>query len=172
MAARLWEKTEIEPFAIWQWSSLEDTKDYEKIVDRLMKMGDFKESVLLIPPPSKDLGFQDSPYGLAAVDAIVIHPPYQGVSPARRTVLFPQEMNRVTGMWKASRWPVVISAYRKGEPVDAVPLDQIMLRRREKEFVLWVPKEYQYEIQVFDKHGQVNSTMHQKENALIVDLSQ
>ena len=154
LASLLWEKTGIEPFTIWQWSSASDAHDYEKVVSVLKARGErMGEPVLLMPPPALDSGLQDSPYGLGNVDAIVVHPPDESVAPAKRTVLFPDSMQRLSGRWTASQWPVVVSAYKKGEPIDAIPLDQVMLRQGEAEFVLWIPKGTEYEIRVFNRAG-------------------
>ena len=160
LAARLWGKTGIEPFTIWQWSRAHGAHDYEQIVTALESRGvPLEEPVLLMPPPAADVGIQDSPYGLAQVDAIVIHPPDESVAPAERTVLFPEAMRKVAGRWTGDRWPVVVAACRRGEPVDAVPLDQVMLRRDEAGFVLWVPNGIEYEIRVFDRDGVLDSRL-------------
>jgi hypothetical protein len=154
LASLLWEKTGIEPLTIWQWSSQRDARDYEKIVSALKAHGtSFDEPVLLMPPPSLDSGLQDAPYRLASVDAIVLHPPDQSVAPAERTVLFPDAMQKLAGRWTANEWPVVVSAYNKGEPINAIPLDQVMLRQDEADFVLWIPKAAEYEIRVFNSRG-------------------
>jgi len=154
LASLLWEKTGIEPFTIWQWSSKQGADDYEKIVSVLKSRGvKFDEPVLLMPPPDIGSGLMDSPYRLANVDAIVLHPPDESVAPADRTVLFPGAMQRVAGRWTANEWPVVVSAYNRGEPTDAIPLDQVMLRQGETDFLLWIPKTAKYEIRVFDSSG-------------------
>ncbi len=96
LAARLWEEAGIEPFTIWQWSSRHDAIDYATIVRMLKGRGvSLKEPVLLMPPPASYCGFQDAPYGLAQVDAIVIHPPDESAAPAKRTVLFPDNMRQL-----------------------------------------------------------------------------
>lgn len=89
LASLLWEKTGVEPFTIWQWSTKHDAHDYEKIVVALKASGvSFDEPVLLMPPPAIDCGLQESPYRLASVDAIVLHPPDQSIAPAKRTTQF------------------------------------------------------------------------------------
>jgi hypothetical protein len=154
LASLLWEKTGVEPFTIWQWSRQHGAPDYEKVLNELKTRGvSVDEPVLLMPPPALDCGLRDSPYGLGAVDAIVIHPPDESVAPANRTVLFPEAMRRLAGRWTPTIWPVVISAYRKGEPTDAIPLDQVMLRQGEAEFVLWIPAGDEFEIRVFSNTG-------------------
>jgi hypothetical protein len=158
LASLLWEKTGIEPFTIWQWSSKHDGHDYETIVKALKGRGvSFEEPVLLWPPPALDCGLRDSPYGLASVYAIVLHPPDDSVAPAKRTVLFPEGMKRVAGRWTAPTWPVVVSAYKRGEPADAIPLDQVMLRQGETDFVLWIPGGVEYEMRAFDRAGLLKS---------------
>src|SRR3954467_2477641 len=55
LASLLWEKTGIEPFTIWQWSSQLDAHDYDKIVGVLKARGvSFDEPVFLMPPPASD----------------------------------------------------------------------------------------------------------------------
>jgi len=154
LASLLWEKTGVEPFTIWQWSRQHGALDYDKVANELKMRGvSVDEPVLLMPPPALDCGLRDSPYGLAAVDAIVIHPPDQSIAPANRTALFPKAMRRLAGRWTSTIWPVVISAYKKGEPTDAIPLDQVMLRQGEAEFVLWIPEGDEFEIRVFNNTG-------------------
>lgn len=154
LAARLWDKTGIEPFTIWQWSSSHDARDYAEIVRVLTERGvSLDEPILLMPPPDLGCGLQDSPYGLARVDAIVIHPPDESVAPDKRTVLFPDSMQRLAGVWTGNVWPVVVCAYKKGEPIEAIALDQVMLRPDEPRFVLWIPAGVKYKIRVFDRHG-------------------
>ena len=113
----------------------------------------FNQPMLLMPPPALDSGLQESPYRLASVDAIVLHPPDHSVAPAKRTVLFSDAMQQLAGRWTANEWPVVVSAYNKSEPVNAIPLDQVMLRQGEADFVLWIPEAAEYEIRVFNSGG-------------------
>ncbi|MCA9110924.1 MAG: hypothetical protein KDA52_13320 [Planctomycetaceae bacterium] len=158
LAARLWDKTAIEPFTIWQWSGHHDAYDYEEIIRVLTESGTvLNEPVLLMPPPGQESGLKDSPYGQAKVDAIVIHPPDHSVAPADRTVLFPEHMQRITGRWVSGCWPVVVSAYPRGEPVEAIPFDQVMLRQNESEFALWIPEGTEYEIRVFSTAGELDT---------------
>jgi hypothetical protein len=171
LAALLWKKTGIEPFTIWQWCSGRHAGDYEKIVKVLKARGvSLDEPVLLMPPPAFDCGLWDSPYDLAAVDAIVLHPPDESAAPAKRTVLFPDGMQRVAGRWTAKVWPVVISAYKKGEPVSAIPLDQIMLRQGETDFVLWIPGAAEYEIRVFDSSRLLKARIDREADSISVAL--
>ena len=171
LASLLWEKTGIEPFTVWQWSRQHDAHDYEIIVGALKTRGvSLDEPVLLMPPPALDCGLQDSPYGLASVDAIVLHPPDVSVAPAKRTVLFPDAMKRLAGRWNAKVWPVVISAYKKDEPTDAIPLDQVMLRQGEMEFVLWIPDGAEFEIRVFNSEGLLNSSLQSVGDSISVGL--
>lgn len=171
LASLLWEKTGVEPFTIWQWSRKHDAHDYERIVNALKARGfSLDEPVLLMPPPAFDCGLEDSPYCLASVDAIVLHPPDQSVAPAKRTVLFPDAVQRLAGRWMANQWPVVVSAYRQGEPIDAIPLDQVMLRQDETDFVLWIPAATEYVIRVFDSDGLLNSRVETDTNSISVGL--
>ena len=173
LASLLWEKTGIEPFTVWQWSRGHGAEDYEKIIDELKIQGvSLSEPVFLMPPPAFDSGLRDSPYRSAPVDAIVIHPPDQSVAPNQRTVLFPNAMQRLVGRWNASTWPVVISVYKKGEPTSAVPLDQVMLRQNEAEFVLWIPEGTEYTIRVFDHDGLIASHARHDGDILLIDISE
>src|SRR6185369_16056339 len=171
LAARLWDKTGIEPFTIWQWSSQRDAHDYAEIVRIIKDQGaSFDEPLLLMPPPPDDCGLRDSPYGLARVDAIVLHPPDDSAAPGKRTVLFPDGMQRIAGVWNGNEWPVVLCAYRKGEPVEAIALDQVMLRPKESDFVLWIPASTEYEIRVFQRGGLLKSHVAFEGKSLSVSL--
>jgi hypothetical protein len=173
LAARLWEKSGIEPFTIWQWSSQRDARDYAELVRILKKRNiPLDEPVLLMPPPPTYCGLQDPPYGLARVDAIVLHPPDESVAPGMRTVLFPAEMHKLVGTWTGDLWPVVVSAYKRGEPIDAIPLDQLMLRESETQMVLWIPKDTEYQIRVFTPQGLVESRSQLLGNQLWVSIMQ
>jgi len=173
LAARLWEKSGIEPFTIWQWSSQRDARDYAELVRILKKRNiPLKEPVLLMPPPPMDCGLQDPPYGLARVDAIVLHPPDASVAPGMRTVLFPAEMQKLVGTWTGDLWPVVVSAYKQNEPIDAIPLDQVMLRESETQFVLWIPKDTEYQIRVFTSQGLIESRAHVRGTQISVSLGE
>ena len=155
LASILWEKTGIEPFTLWQWSSMHDGHEYRVVSDAIAELGDFDEPVLLMPPPSTDSGLRNVP----RVDAIIVHPPDRSVAPAGRTVLFSDSMRRISGRWLATSWPVVIAAYKEGEPTNAIPLDQVMLRDSEQDFVLWVPASTAVKIVVFDQNGILRSTV-------------
>lgn len=171
LASRLWEKTKIEPFTIWQWSSTHDAHDYAEIVRVLTERGvSLDEPVLLMPPPPFNCGLQDPPYGLARVDAIVIHPPDDSVAPDKRTVLFPDSRQRLAGVWTANVWPIVVCAYKKGEPMDAIALDQVMLRQDETRFLLWIPAGVEYEIRVFNVDGILKSQVETNSNSISVGL--
>ena len=102
------------------------------------------------------------------VDAILIHPPDVSVAPAKRTALFPSEMQQVSGTWLTAQWPVVITAYNQGEPVKAVPLDQVMLRNNEQKFTLWLPSSAKYSIVVFDRNGVLQSTAERDQDSVHV----
>jgi hypothetical protein len=73
-------------------------------------------------------------------------------------VLFPKEKQRVSGRWLTKQWPVVIAAYRNGEPTTAIPLDQVMMRGNEQDFVLWIPASTKYHILVFGQLGLLDSS--------------
>lgn len=164
LASILWEKTGIEPFTIWQWSEMHDGHEYHVVADALAELGDFDEPVLLMPPPTTKSGLRNVPN----VDAILVHPPDQSVAPDNRTVLFPEAMHRVSGQWLTKQWPVVIAAYRTGEPTTAIPLDQVMMRDREQDFVLWIPASTKYDIVVFDQNGLLDSSTENDRDSVLV----
>lgn len=164
LASILWEKTGIEPFTIWQWSEMHDGHEYHVIADALAELGDFDEPVLLMPPPTKKSGLRNVP----DVDAILVHPPDQSAAPDDRTVLFPVAMHRVSGRWLTKRWPVVIAAYKNGEPTTAIPLDQVMMRDSEQDFVLWIPASTNYDIVVFDQNGLLDSSTENDRDSVLV----
>ncbi len=164
LASILWEKTGIEPFTIWQWSEMYDGHEYRIVADALAELGDFDEPVLLMPPPTTKSGLRNVP----DVDAILVHPPDQSVAPDARTVLFPDTMHRIAGQWLTRQWPVVIAAYKSGEPTNAIPLDQVMLRDGEQDFTLWIPASLTYDIVVFNQNGVVDSsTDHDRDSVLV-----
>ncbi|MEM9660401.1 MAG: hypothetical protein AAF961_18710, partial [Planctomycetota bacterium] len=164
LASILWEKSGIEPFTIWQWSSMRDGQEHRVVADALRDLGDFTEPVLLMPPPSADCGLSNVP----RVDAVLVHPPDKSEAPAGRTTLFPDDMRRVSGRWLGGRWPVVIAAYKTGEPKSAIPLDQVMMRDREQDFVLWIPTATNYDMVVFDKDGVVASRTEREQERVMV----
>ena len=136
MAARLWEKTGIEPYCIYQGYEDYDSPNYSRMVELA---GATDEPKLLMPPPSglTDPQFADIPAG--AVDAIVIHPLTKGQPPASRKPVFSSGMTQLRGRWLEKEWPIIVGAYRAGETADAIALDQVMLRHGESEFELWIP---------------------------------
>ena len=88
-----------------------------------------------------------------AVDAIVvIHPSRLGQEPTDRRGAFTDQMTRVPGVWLGNQWPVVIAAILDGEPDNAIALDQIMLRRDETDFELWL-SHADYTIRVWSLDG-------------------
>ena len=109
---------------------------------------------MLIPPPIRlpDLQFAGIPAG--AIDALVIHPLSKGKPPAARKPVFPSDRTQISGRWQESEWPVVVGAYRTGEPVDAIALDQVLLRHGESEFELWIPPG-PYELRITSTSGVV-----------------
>ena len=141
-----------------------DGHEYRVVADALDELGDFAEPVLLMPPPNTDCGLRDVP----RVDAILVHPPDESVAPAKRTVLFPNEMQRVSGQWLTKQWPVVIAAFKKGEPITAIPLDQVMMRDREQYFLLWIPASTKYDIVVFDQNGLLDSSIENDGDSMLV----
>lgn len=165
LASILWERTGIEPFTIWQWSSMHDGHEHRIVAKAL---GDFDEPMLLMPPPGAESGLRNVP----RVDAILVHPPDKSVAPAQRTVLFPNDMQRVSGQWRSKKWPVVIAAYRRGEPATAIPLDQVMLRDGEQDFVLWVPASSKYDVVVFSQDGLLDSSSERADDSVIVRAGQ
>jgi hypothetical protein len=166
MAARLWEKTGVEPFTVWQISNGPD-EVYRRLI---RQVGPITEPVMLVPPPrrlSEEL-FPESSVQ-PAVDAVVIHPPRLGREPADRRGAFAGPMTRVTGVWLGRRWPVVIAAVAGGEPDTAVALDQVMLRPGESEFELWLPHA-DYRVRVFGLDGPLGARTTGSSTSVSVDL--
>jgi hypothetical protein len=152
LASLLWEKTGIEPFTVWQWSDMQDAREYRALLPSLQRqLSDFTEPVLLMPPPA-DIQNGHVP----DVDAILVHPPDRSMAPAHRTVLFPRTLRQIHGRWVSAKWPVIIAAYHHGEPATAVPLDQVLLRDKEQDFTLWIPSGSDYDLVVFDDSGRID----------------
>ncbi len=168
MAARLWEKTGVEPFTIWQLSNELPNDVYRPLIRRI---GPIAEPVMLVTPPRHvtEALFPESSVQ-PAVDAIVIHPPRLGQEPTDRRGAFTDQMTRVRGVWLGNQWPVVIAAIPDGEPDNAIALDQIMLRRGETDFKLWLPHT-DYTIRVWNLDGplSVNATI--KSTPVKVEIS-
>ena len=152
MAGHLWKMTGIEPYCIWQTYHSPEEGEARQLAELLDTAS---EPMMLAPVPSglSDPQFQFPP---GAVDAIVVHPPSFG-EPGQRVHSFKAARQRVAGVWNGSEWPVLVGAFKKGESADSIALDQVMLREREKDFVLWVPSD-DYEIHIFGLKGRINST--------------
>jgi hypothetical protein len=138
MAARLWEKTGIEPYCIYQGHEEYDSPNYPRLVELA---GATDEPKMLIPPPPRLSDPQFAGIPAHAVDALVINPVAKGKSPTARKPVFPSDMTQISGRWLEREWPIVVGAYHTGEPVDAIALDQVMLRQGESEFELWIPSQ-------------------------------
>ena len=149
LAAKLWKKSGIEPFTIWQWSDLHEGHEYQAVAKAIASRGKFDQPVILMPPPSTDSGLRDIP----RVDAIIIHPPDTSSAPDNRTPLFANSMTAIYGKWNSDTWPIVVCAMPEDEPANSVPLDQVMLRTDESRFRLNIPSGKPYQIRVFDKNG-------------------
>ena len=150
MGARLWEKTGVEPFTIWQLSNELPNDVYRTLIRQI---GPITEPVMLVPPPQN---LTETLFPMSsvqpAVDAIVIHPPRLGQEPTDRRGAFTDQATRVPGVWLGNQWPVVIAAIPDGEPDNAIALDQVMLRRGETDFELWLPHA-NYTIRVWSLEG-------------------
>ena len=164
LASLLWERSGIEPFTIWQWSALRDAKEYRVVAEAIAGLGELHEPVFLWPPPGAESGLNDIPQ----VDAILVHPPDRSFAPAGRTPLFTDSMRKINGRWTTPRWPVVIAAFKVGEPIEAIPLDQVMLRRGEDDFVLWIPEPNEYALVVFDESGPIASVTASRDGRVLV----
>lgn len=153
MAARLWKKTGVEPFTIWQWSNEPGNFDYANMIDQI---GPIEEPVLVMPPPENltAWSFQDSTVQ-PAVDAIILHPPDFGAAPTNHIGVVSQHTTASSGTWLGHQWPVIIAAHPAAEPVNAIAVDQIMLRSGETDFDLCVPRE-NYDIRVWGLNGKIN----------------
>jgi hypothetical protein len=167
MASRLREKTGVEPFTIWQLSNQLPNAVYPTLIRQL---GPITEPVMLVPPPKQvtEALFPESPVQ-PAVDAIVIHPPRIGQEPTDRRTAFTDRTTRVPGVWQGNQWPVVIAAIPDGEPDNATALDQIMLRRGETEFELWVPPT-NYTIRVWNLDGPLSVSASIKPTPVRVEI--
>jgi len=167
MAARLWGKTGVEPFTIWQLSHELSNDVYRPLIRRL---GPITEPVMLVPPPRHvaEALFPESSVQ-PAVDAVVIHPPRLGQEPTDRRGAFTDQMTRVAGVWLGNQWPVVIAAIPDGEPDDAIALDQIMLRRGETDFELWLPPS-DYTIRVWSLDGPLGVNANIKSTPVRVEI--
>ncbi len=155
MAARLWKRTGVEPFTIWQFSNALPNDVYRDIIRRI---GPITEPVMLVSPPRSvtEKLFPESSVQ-PAVDAIVIHGPRLGREPTDRRGPFADQMTRVAGVWLGNQWPVVIAAIPAGEPDDAIALDQIMLRPGETIVELWLPRG-DYTIRAWSLNGPLRVT--------------
>ena len=167
MAARLKEKTGVEPFTIWQLSNQLPNDVYPALIRRL---GPITEPVMLAPPPREvsEALFPESTVH-PAVDAVVIHPPRIGREPTDRRGAFAAQMTRVPGVWRGHHWPVVIAAIPDDEPDDAIALDQVMLRPRETEFELWVPQA-DFAIRVWGLDGPLSVDTNTKSTPVTVEI--
>ncbi len=167
MAARLWKLTGVEPFTIWQLSNELPDDVYRRLTRQI---GPINEPVMLVPPPSHvtDTLFPESSVQ-PAVDAIVVHPPRLGHEPTDRCGSFSDQLTRVPVVWLGNQWPVVIAAVAVGEPEDAIALDQILLRRGETDFELWLPRN-DYTIRVWSLDGPVPVEANIKSTPVRVNL--
>jgi hypothetical protein len=168
MAARLWEKTGVEPFTIWHLSNELPIDVYRTLIRQI---GPITEPVILAPPPRHvtEALFPESSVQ-PAVNAVVIHPPRLGQEPTDRRGAFTDQMTRVPGVWLGKQWPVVIAAFADGEPDTAIALDQIMLRRGETGFELWLPHT-NYRIRVWNLDGPLSVNAISNSTSVRVDIS-
>jgi hypothetical protein len=168
MSARLWEKTRVEPFTIWQLSNQLASDVYRRLIQQI---GPITEPVMLVPPPRHvtEALFPESSVQ-PAVDAIVIHPARLGQEPTDRRGAFTEGMTRVPGTWLGERWPVVIAAIADGEPETAIALDQILLRRGETDFELWLPHT-NYRIRVWGLDGPLRVKAISRSTSIRVDIA-
>lgn len=167
MAARLWKKTGVEPFTIWQLSNELPGDVYRRLI---RQVGPIAKPVMLVPLP-REVSEALFPESTAhpAVDAVVLHPPRLGKEPTDRHGAFSDQLVRVPGAWLGDQWPVVISAISEGEPDDAIALDQIMLRQGETEFELWLPTTA-CRICVWNLHGKLRVRANVKSTPVRVEV--
>ncbi len=167
MAARLWEKTGVEPFTIWQLSNELPNDVYRPLIRRI---GPITEPVMLVPPTRHvtEALFPESSVQ-PAVDAVVIHPPRLGQEPMDRRGAFIDQMTRVLGVWLGNQRPVEIAAIRDGEPDNAIALDQVMLRHGETDFELWLPST-DYTIRVWSLGGPLSVKANVKSTPVRVEI--
>ena len=151
LAARLWEKTGVEPITIWQWSDLHDEHDYRIVASAIRILGPFEEPVILMPPPEQNSGLNQIP----KTDAILVHPKNESVAPNHRSPLFAQNFQNAVGTWTGKKWPVIIAAFHVGEPDDAIALDQVLLRNAEDQFNLLIPQKLEFDVRAFGTEGRI-----------------
>jgi hypothetical protein len=150
MAAYLWEFTGIEPYCILQtWHSPEEPE-----ARQLAELVKGQRPILLAPAPS-GLRTPQFAYPAGSVDAVVVHAPSAG-GPEQRAHEFTAARERIAGEWNGGEWPVLIGAFKKGEPADAIALDQVMLRSSERRFVLWVPGG-EHDLRAYGTKGPIRS---------------
>jgi hypothetical protein len=170
MAARLWEKTGVEPFTVWQLSSgssLEKSSgDYRRLFEAA---GEAKEPVVFMPVPDGlyDPSFRELPGGGKGNDALVLHPPLTGAEDpaARPSWLKAEDRRRLVGTVRGGPRPLLVVARVRGEPRDAVPLDQILLRERNEAFELFLP-EGPVDVTVEGTDGPLGAKVVEREGAL------
>ncbi len=136
------------------------------------QIGPIIEPVMLVPPPLHvtETLFPESSVQ-PAVDAVVVHPLRLGREPTDRRGAFSDQLTRVPGVWLGNQWPVVIAAVLAGEPEDAIAFDQILLRRGERDFELWLPRN-DYTIRVWCLDGPVPVEANLKSTPVRVNLIQ
>jgi len=159
LAHRLWVRSGVEPLTIYQISDLNSPVHSflsTKVKAHLGKSNSaFNEPVVWQPQPAAVETMRDAGYSLPLVDLFLIHPPLTDEGATNRSTLIPN-LKTIDGQWTGIQ-PVVIGAYSKGEPVEAIPLDQCMLQKGESSFRLFVPEDDEHEIRVFGVNGQLKS---------------
>ncbi len=168
MAARLREKTGVEPFTIWQLSNELPNDVYRNLIRQI---GPIAEPVMLVPPPRRvsEMLFPESTVQ-PAVDAVVIHPPRLGREPTDRRGAFADRMTRVPGVWlDITSGPSWSPPCGTGSPTMQSSLDQIMLRPGEADFELWLPHA-DYTIRVWSLDGPVKVRVNVKSTPVRVEI--
>lgn len=158
LASRFWEKSGIEPYTIFQITELHEPVTRDFLLDKIrLQFGDkYNQSDTFVWQPKLETikEFRKANFDIPLVDMIVLHPPSTAEGPDTRlpTAVHKQQL---IGTWTRKQWPVVISVYREGDSMDAIPLDQVLLEDGDSTFNLWVPKESEFILCAFGVHGQL-----------------
>ena len=182
LAARLWEKTDVEPVVVWQLSQRLGGREHEWFTNAISQQHqndenwEFEKPVVWTPTSEQVAQLQAANFDFPDVDAIVIHPPQAKKTLWQRTSIDASDSKRIRGTWTGGIWPVVVSVYNKSEPNTAVPLDQVLLQQGETQFQLWIPEilcgdnEMEHEIRVFNSEQQLETKTQTGEDAISVAI--
>lgn len=171
MAARFWEKSGIEPYTIYQITELHDSDTRDFLLTRLqLQLGDAHDptdAFVWQPEIETIREFRKANFDIPMVDMIVLHPPSTVKGPDSRSPTA-RHQKQLNGTWAREQWPVVISVYGKSDPIDLIPLDQVLLVGGESAFNLWVPESSEFIFRAFDARGQLKISSSLKDGQWIL----